>query len=991
MAAAFTYPGVYIEELSSGLHTITGVATSIAAFIGWASQGPVTEATLVQSWSDYQTLFGGLDARSKLGYAVNQFFANGGQQCYIVRLVWDGSLTPSAGSPAPCSTALATGIGSAAAQIVATVGSISASGTLNVGPKVLESIAITPASLPPIPIGALLQLSASGSFSDGSSATPPGVNWVSSDPTVISVTSAGIVTAMGLGTATLTVTSGLISASVTLTTTAATLVSIGVTPSAPSLPIGQTLQLAATAKYSDLTSPDVTSAVTWACNTLSVATFIGTPAIPLSPGELYGLSASAATVQATVPWTFPASMTPTPVTASPAIPLTVNAAAVTALTVVPTSPTVPLQVQGAESEPPGFSVVATYSDNKSHPSPTVTWSSSNQTVATVDQNSGALKVLAVGTTTVTATFTDSTVTPHYTVIGSTTLTVTSAHLTTLTVTPQVLSIAGGLTQQLTATGVFDDGTSADLTGSATWSSSNPTDATVIATSGLVSAGKGITSAASLTIEAQWMGLSANANLTVNPPILQTLVVSPLSTSVLSGQTQQFTATGTMSDGTAWSGTPAWTPSAPNIASVNAQGVATALAPGGSLTLFAANPGAWGNTLRVSVTVQPNSSKFNLLVQQLNTSGQLQTLESFVNLSVMPSDPQYVVTVIDNDSSYITFIDPSNNTAVVPSAAPSATPPLVPIALSGGADGAVLWPATDQNFELALTSNSAGGVYLLDRVDIFNLLCIPGETDAPTISTLQEYCDKKRAFFLVDAPQLITTASLINSGPVGSTPGSITGTYANNSAYYFPWILAPDPLFGNRPTLFPPCGFVAGIYAATDASRGVWKAPAGIDASLTGDSGLQYNLTDAENGSLNPQAINCLRQFKVYGDVVWGARTLAGNDQAGSEWKYIPIRRLARYLESSLFDGTQWVVFEPNDETLWGQVRLNVGAFMQGLFLEGAFAGTTPQQAYFVKCDGENNPPASVALGIVNILVGFAPLYPAEFVVIQIQQIGAQSS
>jgi phage tail sheath protein FI len=184
--------------------------------------------------------------------------------------------------------------------------------------------------------------------------------------------------------------------------------------------------------------------------------------------------------------------------------------------------------------------------------------------------------------------------------------------------------------------------------------------------------------------------------------------------------------------------------------------------------------------------------------------------------------------------------------------------------------------------------------------------------------------------------------------------------------------------------------VAGIYASTDASRGVWKAPAGINASLSGVLGLQYTLTDAQNGSLNPKAVNCLRQFKVYGDVVWGARTLAGNDQAGSQWKYVPIRRLALFLESSLYDGTQWVVFEPNDETLWGQVRMNVGTFMQGLFLQGAFAGTTPQQAYFVKCDAENNPPASVALGVVNILVGFAPLYPAEFVVIQIQQIVNQS-
>jgi phage tail sheath protein FI len=129
---------------------------------------------------------------------------------------------------------------------------------------------------------------------------------------------------------------------------------------------------------------------------------------------------------------------------------------------------------------------------------------------------------------------------------------------------------------------------------------------------------------------------------------------------------------------------------------------------------------------------------------------------------------------------------------------------------------------------------------------------------------------------------------------------------------------------------------------------------------------------------------------VYGDVVWGSRTLQGNDQAGSQWKYVPIRRLALFLESSLYEGTQWAVFEPNDETLWSQIRLNVGSFMQGLFQQGAFQGSTPQQAYFVKCDSENNPQSSINLGIVNVLVGFAPVVPAEFVVIQIQQIAAQA-
>ena len=434
------------------------------------------------------------------------------------------------------------------------------------------------------------------------------------------------------------------------------------------------------------------------------------------------------------------------------------------------------------------------------------------------------------------------------------------------------------------------------------------------------------------------------------------------------------------------------------ASTTPTAAATASATvGGSLPLFARSPGLWGNNLRITVVLQTaDPTRFSVQVAQLVNSNTV-VLETFFNLSATATDPEFVVTVIDNDSRYITFVNPATGTAPgsisgTPTAA-AATP------LTGGLDGSVLSPLDgvngDGNFEIALGSDPAAtgnhyGIHLLDRVDIFNLLCVPGETDATTIQNLQAYCAGKRAFCIVDSPQTATTSALASSGPVGSNSGSLTGKNSNFSAYYYPWVQAPDPLFGNRLRLFPPSGFVAGIYAATDTSRGVWKAPAGIDASLTGVSGLQFVLTDAENGVLNVQAINCLRQFKVYGDVVWGARTLQGSDQAGSQWKYIPIRRVALFIESSLYYGTQWVVFEPNDETLWGQIRLNVGAFMQGLFLQGAFQGTTPQQAYFVKCDAENNPQPSIDQGIVNILVGFAPLFPAEFVVIQIQQLAGQT-
>jgi phage tail sheath protein FI len=407
------------------------------------------------------------------------------------------------------------------------------------------------------------------------------------------------------------------------------------------------------------------------------------------------------------------------------------------------------------------------------------------------------------------------------------------------------------------------------------------------------------------------------------------------------------------------------------------------------TFYASSPGLWANGYAVNLIPNvPSTGRFTL--QTLDPTGNV--LENFPNLSTTASDSQYVVAIINSDSDYVTFVNPASPSAAITLPAAPLPGAITSVSLANGLDGSTLVPG-DGNFELALgdlgdpAADNYGISLLLNQVAIFNLLCVPGETVPATIAALQGYCVNKRAFLIVDSPQTATAANLFNAGGPGST---IQGTNATNSAYYFPWVLAPDPLAGNRPALFPPCGFVAGIYAATDASRGVWKAPAGIAANLSGALGLQYNLTNAEDGNLNPLAINCLREFRTYGDVVWGCRTLAGSSNAGSQWQYIPIRRLALYIESSLYEGTQWVVFEPNDEPLWSQIRLNVGSFMQELFLQGAFQGTSAQQAYFVKCDSENNPQSSIDQGIVSILVGFAPLYPAEFVVIQIQQIAVQS-
>jgi phage tail sheath protein FI len=282
-----------------------------------------------------------------------------------------------------------------------------------------------------------------------------------------------------------------------------------------------------------------------------------------------------------------------------------------------------------------------------------------------------------------------------------------------------------------------------------------------------------------------------------------------------------------------------------------------------------------------------------------------------------------------------------------------------------------------------------GLYALEKVDLFNILCIPraAAENFPDTGTRAVYsaalafCERKRAFVLVDCPFGKDEVQQIKDWLDDH------GEFRNkNAALYFPRTWIPDPVNEFRLRSVPASGTMAGIYARTDSERGVWKAPAGVEAVLDGVTRLDMKLSDAENGVLNPLAINCLRTFPVYGGVAWGARTLVGADLMGSEWKYVPIRRLALMLEESLFRGTKWVVFEPNDEPLWANIRLNVGAYMNSLFRQGAFQGATPKEAYFVKCDGETTNEDDRNKGIVNILVGFAPLKPAEFVVISIQQI-----
>ena len=416
-----------------------------------------------------------------------------------------------------------------------------------------------------------------------------------------------------------------------------------------------------------------------------------------------------------------------------------------------------------------------------------------------------------------------------------------------------------------------------------------------------------------------------------------------------------------------------------------------------LKLVAVSEGAWGNRISVSVnhdtadpTAQPpaegeeETELFNLIFSLDGVKA-----EEHLNLSLKTEDVRFLPRVLEQNSLLLGAGKDAEGEWEIPAERPKVTTNAIPAAK--GKDGGAL---TDG--EYLGSESEKTGLYAFLKADLFNLLCIPppvrqGDTGASVWSAALALCVKKRAMLLVDSPLAWGTpaASAAQNAVSGLTTLGLSGTDARNAALYFPRIRQKDPHREGQTDLFVPCGTIAGIISKTDAARGVWKSPAGIDTALGGINGLQVHLTDAENGMLNPLGINCLRNFPVYGTVVWGARTMRGANQLADEYKYIAVRRMALFIEESLYRGTKWVVFEPNDEPLWAQIRLNIGAFMHNLFRQGAFQGTTPRDAYLVKCDRETTTQHDINQGIVNIIVGFDPLKPAEFVFIKIQQLSGQ--
>ncbi len=392
---------------------------------------------------------------------------------------------------------------------------------------------------------------------------------------------------------------------------------------------------------------------------------------------------------------------------------------------------------------------------------------------------------------------------------------------------------------------------------------------------------------------------------------------------------------------------------------------------------------------VAVEISNISFVFDIHVGNRDSGGTFTALESFSSVSMLSSSDDFAETIINGESALITVEVLGTVTAAQ-----------YPVTnndgdLDGDDDGVPLGLGAAAN----PTAPDYTALYenTLRKFRDISIIVLPGESWAAdgsgnsVIAATLSHCDRmKNRILIVDPP---AGHEMDNSNTV-ATMSLPTSTY---SVLYYPWVDMANPLYHpdkapdkDKTVQIPPSAIAAGMWSKIDAKRGVWKAPAGVEARLTGAAGLEFQVENLEQDQLNPLGVNCIRKLPNFGSVFWGARTLSTN--ADPEWRYVPVRRTAIYIEESIYRGIQWAVFEPNDHPLWSSLRANIGAFMNGLFRSGAFQGQTAKDAYFVRCGlGDTMTQGDIDRGQVIVMVGFAPLKPAEFVIVRIQQkVGEES-
>ena len=817
-----TYPGVYIQELPSAVHPITGVATSITAFVGYTSRGIDNRAEQVFSFSDYQRLFGGLALNSELGYAVQQFFQNGGTEAWVVRVPKTGASAATVVFAGLTFTALSSGVWADGQLII----DVDTNGLPATASSTAFNLTIT-------------------NLVDGTVESFPNVCL---DNTLTNYV-ANVVNDYDNG---------------------SQLVSVAVGSSATNTPI----QSGVVGNPIVMTALD--NALAGAGGSIGNVTFANNSAVVAGAALTQSLVGQSVTFACDAA---KASYLVQSVTGATTLTLATPAAI--------TSVTTTTAGSGAAAVP-----------------------------GTVTVTVGSPLVTGAG----------------FTAVGGETVTFVCDGQATPT-SYKVAAAPAPTATSLTLTKNFN------LTKVAT--SANTLLTTATASFGL-------------SVNVSWP--ASLAPFPIDVSFVSSGAPIPQSVSGLAAQLQR---------------------------AIN--GILAVQLPGSSVQVSVSGTGA-AQALRINALLPQYPDA--VLTFGAPASPTLSNASAVLGLSGAGAPA----------SANVAHYALGTTHGIGSPPASPATWGGQQISSQQGSDGTGL-PAT-----AALIGDQSlfQGIYALEKVDEFDILSIPDATRSlpgnPAVldstvdpnsifSAALTYCVQRRAFLLIDPPPFVNTVSAavdwITSGLTVTEPGG-------HAAAYFPRLRLPDPVNNYQLRTFAPSGVVAGLYARTDTNRGVWKAPAGIEATLTGVQSLVYKLTDAENGVLNPLGLNCFRTFPVYGTISWGARTIVGADADASQWKYVPVRRVASFIESSLYQGTQWVVFEPNDEPLWSAIRLNVGSFMQNLFIQGYFQGQTPTDAYFVKCDSEPTTQTDIDNGIVNIVVGFAPLLPAEFVIIQIQQIAGQT-
>jgi phage tail sheath protein FI len=379
--------------------------------------------------------------------------------------------------------------------------------------------------------------------------------------------------------------------------------------------------------------------------------------------------------------------------------------------------------------------------------------------------------------------------------------------------------------------------------------------------------------------------------------------------------------------------------------------------------------ARGITVEVADPGEPGEDAFKLVVRKEG-----KVVETIDNVSTKRG-PNYVVTAVKTQSKLILVEDVKGGTLAVPEKGQVAllTPELPPVP-----------DVTADDYVGDVSDRSGfGGLEALEDV---TMLCVPDAMAAYQRGALDDDGLKAVQLAMIAHCELMGDRVAILDAPPGLTAQQLKTWRMDTAGYdskyatlYWPWIKVMDPSTG-KPAMVPPSGAIAGIWARNDDTRGVHKAPA--NEVVRGAISLELNITKGEHDQLNPIGINCIRAFPGQGIRVWGARTLSSDP----EWRYLNVRRLFNFIEKSILLGTNWVVFEPNDPQLWDRVRRTIMMFLRRVWQSGALFGRTPEEAFFVKCDEENNPPENRDVGILTIDIGIAPVKPAEFVVFRLSQL-----